>query len=105
MAAIAHMNDTNKHRFYLLTTGDVHKDFPTSPASEAGEMDYVIIGDAGERLTYGNMNRAFRYLMNGAELLAPEKDRYWMEKDGLSLSAGPFVAGLEFATGKRATVM
>ena len=43
--------------------------------------------------------------MNGAELIALEKDRYWMAPDGLSLSAGPFVTALEFATGKRATII
>ena len=43
--------------------------------------------------------------MNGAELIALEKDRYWMSPDGLSLSAGPFVSALEFATAKSATVI
>jgi len=43
--------------------------------------------------------------MNGAELIALEKDRYWMASDGLSLSAGPFVTALEFATGKKATII
>ena len=43
--------------------------------------------------------------MAGAELIALEKDRYWMDRDGLSLSAGPFVSALEFATGKHAVVM
>ena len=38
-------------------------------------------------------------------LIALEKDRYWMAPDGLSLSAGPFVAALEYATGKTATVV
>jgi hypothetical protein len=30
-------------------------------------VDYVIVGDAGEKFTYDNMNKAFWYLMNGAE--------------------------------------
>ncbi len=68
-------------------------------------VDYVIVGDAGDRVTYASMNRAFRCLMEGADLIALEKDRYWMDRDGLSLSAGPFVAALESATGKTATVV
>ncbi len=68
-------------------------------------MDYVIIGDAGDKLTYASLNRAFRHLNRGAELIALEKDRYWMAPDGLSLSAGPFIEALEFATGKTAVVM
>jgi HAD superfamily hydrolase (TIGR01458 family) len=65
----------------------------------------VIVGDAGDMISYESMNRAFRHLMNGADLLALEKDRYWMAPEGLSLSAGPFVTALEFATGKTATLM
>jgi HAD superfamily hydrolase (TIGR01458 family) len=65
----------------------------------------VIIGDAGDKITYDSMNTAFRFLMDGAELLALENDRYWMAANGLSLSAGPIVKALEYATGKTATVM
>jgi HAD superfamily hydrolase (TIGR01458 family) len=51
------------------------------------------------------MNKTFSFLMDGAELLALENDRYWMAADGLSLSAGPFVKALEYATGKTATIL
>jgi HAD superfamily hydrolase (TIGR01458 family) len=67
--------------------------------------DFVIIGDAGDNFTYDRLNTAFRYLMNGADLIALERDRYWMAPGGLCLSAGPFVQALEFATGKKATIM
>jgi len=43
-----------------------------------------------------------RLLLDGALLIALEKDRVWMAEDGLSLSAGPFVAALEYATGREA---
>jgi HAD superfamily hydrolase (TIGR01458 family) len=46
-----------------------------------------------------------RILLEGAELLALEKDRYWREPDGLVLSAGPFVAALEYAAGIEAQLM
>jgi HAD superfamily hydrolase (TIGR01458 family) len=51
------------------------------------------------------MNLAFRLLLDGAILLALEKDRFWMGRDGLLLSAGPFVAALEYASGKSAEVI
>ncbi len=56
-------------------------------------------------LTYNSLNTAFRHLMNGADLIALENDGYWMAPDGLSLSAGPFVQALEFASGKKATIV
>ena len=55
--------------------------------------------------TYTRLNEAFRQLLEGAELIALEKDRYWMGNDGMMLSAGPFVAALEYASGKKAVVM
>lgn len=89
-----------------MVTGDSRADFPQG-AGTAGDAapDYVIIGDAGDEFTYGSLNTAFRDLMNGSDLIALEKDRYWMDTDGLSLSAGPFVSALEYATGKTAVLM
>lgn len=106
-AAIAHMHCSGKSlpRFFLLTTGDVNLDFAGAGTHDSETADYVIVGDAGDVATYDSLNTAFRLLMEGAELIALEKDRYWMAQDGLSLSAGPFVSALEFATGKEAAVM
>ena len=106
LAAMAYMKKTGKRHYYLLTTGDVDRDFEQVCAHDtSAKIDYVIVGDAGDTITYDNLNGAFRHLMEGAELIALEKDRYWMAHDGLSLSAGPFVQALEYATGKTATVM
>lgn len=106
LAAVFHMKKNGKRHCYLLTTGDVERDFEAVCAQDTSvKKDYVIVGDAGETITYDSLNAAFRHLMEGAELIALEKDRYWMAHDGLSLSAGPFVQALEFATGKTAMVM
>ena len=52
------------------------------------------------------MTRAFRYLIEGAELIACAKNRYFKDKDGkLSLDAGPFVVALEYASGKKAILV
>jgi HAD superfamily hydrolase (TIGR01458 family) len=67
--------------------------------------DHVLIGDLGEDFTYERLNTAFRCLMDGAELIALQRNRYWRREDGLALDAGPFVAALEYATAKSATVI
>jgi HAD superfamily hydrolase (TIGR01458 family) len=67
--------------------------------------DAVIIGDLGKEWDYEVLNRAFRRLMDGAALIALQKNRYWETAEGLSLDAGPFVASLEYATGREAEVM
>jgi HAD superfamily hydrolase (TIGR01458 family) len=64
----------------------------------------VVIGDLGERWTYALLQEAFEYLMAGADLIALSRDRYWLKQDQLALDAGPFVAALEFATGRNAAV-
>jgi HAD superfamily hydrolase (TIGR01458 family) len=67
--------------------------------------EYVLVGDLGEGFGYDRLNAAFRCLMDGAELVALQKNRYWRTEDGLSLDAGPFVAALEYASGKNAAVI
>ena len=65
----------------------------------------MIVGDLGEAFGYDVLNGAFRNLMNGAELIALQKNRYWLRADGLSLDVGPFVAALEYASGQEAYVV
>lgn len=67
--------------------------------------EHVLIGDLGDGFTYERLDAAFRHLMDGAELIALQKNRYWQTPDGLSMDAGPFVAALEYASGKTATVV
>ncbi len=66
----------------------------------------VLVGNLGKDFTYERLNAAFRHLMEGAELIALLKNRYWQTAGGgLSLDAGPFVAALEYASGKPAIVV
>jgi HAD superfamily hydrolase (TIGR01458 family) len=65
----------------------------------------VVIGGAEELLSYETMNKAFRMLMEGADLLAMHTNRYWKTAQGLQLDSGPYVHALELASGKRATVL
>jgi HAD superfamily hydrolase (TIGR01458 family) len=67
--------------------------------------NHVLVGDLGEGFTYDRLNAAFRCLMDGAELIALQRNRYWRREDGLALDAGPFVAALEYASGKSATIV
>ena len=70
-----------------------------------GPVNAVIVGDLGDAWNYGILNAAFRCVMEGAELIALQKNRYWETSEGLSLDAGPFVAALEYASGREAEIM
>jgi len=64
----------------------------------------VLIGDLGEQWTPALLNQAFRYLLDGALLVAFQRDRYWLGKTGLELDAGAYVAALEYATHQQAEI-
>lgn len=70
-----------------------------------GEIKYVLVCDAYKNFTYENLNRAFRYLEEGAGFIATNKNRYFKDNDGLSLDAGGFVKCLEFASEKEAKIL
>lgn len=74
---------------------------------ESPDLRYVVIGDLGAAWDYGTLNRAFRLLHASPdrELVALGLTRYWRSPDGLNLDVAPFVAALECATGRRATVL
>lgn len=76
----------------------------TSAGSASGTPEAVLIGDVGERWTHALLNEAFRYVMNGAELVALQVGRYWLGPTGLEVDAGAYVAALEYASGRTATV-
>lgn len=65
----------------------------------------VLLGDAGDDFNYGNLNDAFRLLMDGSAFLAMGNNHYFRENGGLSLDIGPFVAALEYACGRSATIL
>ena len=103
LAATADFLRRRKAKAYFLLTDEAMKEVEDL----IGEPpDYVVVGDAHTNFTYESLNRAFRYLMEGAGLITAAKNRYFKDKDGkLSLDAGPFVKALEFASGKRAKVI
>lgn len=106
VAAASYLISIGIYRCMFLTAHDVMEDMMISGIESTGkDAGAVVVGDAGDRFTYNMMNEAFRALISGAELIALERDRYWMDEDGLSLSAGPFVAGLEYASGVHASLV
>jgi HAD superfamily hydrolase (TIGR01458 family) len=102
--AVQHCRERGHRRVAMLMADDVKGDL--AGLTEAGDaVDAVIVGDLGERFDYAVLNRAFRFILDGAELVALQRNRYWRRADGLSLDVGPFVAALEYAAGVDAVVV
>jgi HAD superfamily hydrolase (TIGR01458 family) len=91
-------------RACLLVPEATRPDFHDIPEDE-GRPDVVVIGDLGTGWTFERLNRAFQLVHAGAGLLALGRTRYWQTGGGLQLDVGPFVAALEYATGKKAEVV
>ncbi|MCU0505423.1 MAG: HAD-IIA family hydrolase [Chloroflexi bacterium] len=97
---------------YVLTSPDGRSEFIGQWLLSHAEADApgataaaVVVGDAPDELTYGNMNRAFRLVREGAALVAMHRNPWWLTAAGPTLDAGAYVVGLEYATGIDATVV
>jgi HAD superfamily hydrolase (TIGR01458 family) len=102
--AVAHCRAQGRTRAHLLVRADVKEDFEALEEAD-DDVQAVIVGDLGDDYGYAVLNRAFRHVMDGAELIALQKNRYWMQPGGLALDVGPFVAALEYATRTDALVV
>jgi HAD superfamily hydrolase (TIGR01458 family) len=65
----------------------------------------VVIGDLGSEWTFERMNQAFRWIREGARLVALHRNPYWKSGGALLLDVGAFVAAFEYATGRTATLV
>lgn len=102
--AVEHCLAAGRRRALLLMRDEVKADLAGLQDVHEG-ADVVVVGDLGDDFGYRVLNRAFRELLAGAELVALQKNRYWRTPEGLSLDVGPFVAALEYATGRDAVVV
>ena len=102
--AVRYCRKRGHQRVALIMNDEVKRDF--ADVEETDEAaDAVVIGDLGPAFGYDVLNRAFRAVMDGAALIALQKNRFWLRADGLSLDVGPFVAAIEYATGREAYVV
>jgi len=68
--------------------------------------NFIVMGDlGGDSYTPDLLHEIFSHVMHGAQLLALHKNRFWQKSDGLHLDIGPFIAAIEYATGKDAVVL
>ena len=111
-AAAAHTEGRHPSRpLFVLASPDALREWagqhvlsPDEADDDAARVDAVVIGDAGDDLSFRNLDIAFRHLRAGAEFVAMHRNPWWITRRGPTLDAGSVVAGLEFALGRRAVV-
>jgi HAD superfamily hydrolase (TIGR01458 family) len=75
------------------------------------DAEAVLLGGADETeesnrvFSYMNLARAFAELQSGADLYCLHRNRWWQTARGPLLDSGCFVAGLEYAADREATVV
>ena len=68
--------------------------------------DYIVMGDmGGEGYSPETLLEISKLVLNGSKILALHKNRFWQKPDGMHLDSGPFIAAIEYATAKQATVL
>jgi HAD superfamily hydrolase (TIGR01450 family) len=77
---------------------------PDHADADDAHVDAVVIGDAGDDLSFRNLDIAFRHLRAGAAFVAMHRNPWWITRRGPTLDAGSVVAGLEFALGRKSIV-
>ncbi len=97
---------------YVLASEDARTEFAgqqllshAEAATRGASVAAVVIGDLPEDATYENLNRAFRLVLDGAALIGMHRNGWWLTPDGPTLDSGAFVVGLEFASGRSATIV
>jgi HAD superfamily hydrolase (TIGR01458 family) len=96
--------DSGRTRASLLVAPETRSDFYGIEQDDR-DPDWVVVGDLGDGFTWEVLDRAFRRLIDGATLLALQKNRFWRVEGELRIDAGPFVAALEYAAGVEAELV
>uniref|UniRef100_A0A1I7X0C5 Haloacid dehalogenase-like hydrolase domain-containing protein 2 n=1 Tax=Heterorhabditis bacteriophora TaxID=37862 RepID=A0A1I7X0C5_HETBA len=106
LLAARRLVEEKKSRPMLLLEPDALEDF-LGPylGLDTSNPNVVVMGLAPSHFHFKRLNDAFKLLLEGADLVAVHKAKYYKRKDGLALGPGPFVTGLEYATGKEAVVV
>lgn len=103
-AAAKYLQNQGATSFLPLLLPDAQLEFGGIEVDEEAPQ-FVVVGDMGAGFTFPRLNTAFRAILNGAQLVALHKKRYWRTEDGLFLDAGPFVRALEYAASVGAVVI
>ena len=104
VAAARALHDRGLRRLHLAAVPALAEDFAgfelVDQAPEA-----VVLGDLYRDFTWERLNRLFGFLRDGAGLIALHKNRVSRRGAEIALDLGPFVAALEYASGRDALVV
>ena len=70
-----------------------------------GEKCDVVVVGLDRRVTYDKLDHAARLVRGGAKLVATHAARVYAYRSGPAMATGPLVRAIEYASGRRATIV
>ena len=103
-AAAKYISQFPGAKCHLMLMEDAKMEFIGLESAELN-VDFVVAGDLGDAVTFDLLNNAFVRLMEGAKLVALQKNRFWLSDKGYTLDAGAFIALLEYSSNQQAILI
>lgn len=103
-ATILYLKNQQNPICRLLLADDAKKDFKNFHLSDT-KANHIVVGDIGSAWSYTLLNEIFNSLMEGANLIAIHKNKFWQTEHGLQMDIGGFIDSLEYASGVKAMVI
>jgi HAD superfamily hydrolase (TIGR01458 family) len=102
--AALHYVKTHYKKVSVYCIPSIKKSFEEFVDDENPEA--VVIGDIGDRWNYEIINKIFKQVFAGADIIAMHWNRYW-HPDGINLSidAGAFIKAIEYAANKESILI
>jgi len=106
VVAVKTFIENNKGKgIYPLVHDDVKEELSELVIFDESNPDCVVIGDFCDKVSYDEINKVFRMIKGGAEIIALSKTLWYKDSDGDSINTGAFVKMFEMACDTSAQLM
>jgi HAD superfamily hydrolase (TIGR01458 family) len=99
-----YLQQHGRPRTWVLLDGDALGEFAGLELVEEGAA-CIALGDMAEHFTYPLLNRVLRALWDGADFVVMQADPYDLGRHGPTVNVGGWLALLERASGRKATLI
>lgn len=103
-ASVKFLEDREDIKIYPLVSDKIIDNYNKFKIDESS-VDYVIIGDCREKVSYEELNKVFKLIDDNTQILALQKGKFFYDERGKNIDTGAFVAMMEYSTGKTARVL
>jgi len=97
------LKENNMQTIMYVGTFDTLHDFSEfNIVNSSNKVDAVVIGDPFDNLDRYLIHKVARVIINGATLIAMQKNAYWIDGTNWYVDNGFWIAGFEYATNSKA---